>query len=133
MLNEKIRGLLKAPLWYIGTFSDQPNTVPVKFHSVEPDGVLTIADVFLDKTLLNIYDNGKISVSVCDMETLEGCQIKGTAHYITEGAIVDEYKAKVEEFFKGKKTCKGVVIITPKIVYITTPNDENNEDIYVKH
>ena len=47
---------------------------------------------------------------------LEGYQIKGTAEYVTEGAVVDTFKAMVEEMFHGAETAKGALIITPSKV-----------------
>ena len=39
--------------------------------------------------------------------------MKGTAEYITEGEIVNKFKAMVEEMFKGAATAKVALIITP--------------------
>lgn len=60
---------------------------------------------------------------------LEGYQIKGTAEYVTEGAIVDAFKAMVEEMFKGAATAKGALIITPEKVIVTTPGADNKKEI----
>ena len=49
-----------------------------------PDGRLAGGDVFLDTTLKNIEANGKIAVSVYNLATMEGYQIKGHAEYVTE-------------------------------------------------
>ena len=60
---------------------------------------------------------------------LEGYQIKGTAEYVTEGAIVDTFKAMVEEMFKSAATAKGALIITPEKVIVTTPGADNKKEI----
>ncbi|MFQ9200940.1 MAG: hypothetical protein ACLR3Z_14835 [Anaerostipes hadrus] len=60
---------------------------------------------------------------------LEGYQIKGTAEYVIEGAIVDTFKAMVEEMFKGAATAKGALIITPEKVIVTTPGADNKKEI----
>ena len=53
---------------------------------------LVAGDVFLETTLQNIKANdGKIAISVYDAQNLEGYQIKGTAEYVTEGAVVDTF------------------------------------------
>lgn len=48
---------------------------------------------------------------------------------MTEGEIVDTFKAMVEEMFNGAATAKGALIITPKKVIITTPGADNKKEI----
>ena len=94
MLNESVIKLLKSGMWDLATCADgEPNVVPVAFKDVTEDGKLVVGDVFLETTLQNIKANdGKIAISVYDAQNLEGYQIKGTAEYVTEGAIVDSSK-----------------------------------------
>ena len=94
------------------------------------DGKLVVGDVFLDTTLKNIQaNNGKIAISAYDAKTLEGYQIKGTAEYVTEGAVVDTFKAMVEKMFNGAATAKGALIITPEKVIVTTPGADNKKEL----
>ena len=128
-MNENVVKILKEQMWYLATYSDEPNAVPVAFKDVTEDGKLIVGDVFLDTTLKNIQANGKIAVSASDGNTLEGYQIKGTAEYITEGAIVDTFKKLVEDMFKGAATAKGALIITPERVIVTTPGEDNKKEL----
>lgn len=108
----------------------EPNVVPVAFKDVTEDGKLLVGDVFLETTLNNIKaNNGKIAISVYDTQNLEGYQIKGTAQYVTEGEVVNTFKAMVEEMFHGAATAKGALIITPEKVIITTPGADNKKEI----
>jgi len=129
MLNENVVKLLKAGMWDLATCSNgEPNVVPVAFKDVTDDGKLLVGDVFLETTLNNIKANGgKIAVSVYDAQSLEGYQIKGTAEYVTEGTVVDTFKAMVEKMFNGAATAKGALIITPDKVIVTTPGAENKK------
>ncbi|OPJ64790.1 pyridoxamine 5'-phosphate oxidase family protein [Clostridium oryzae] len=129
MLNENVKNLLKNGMWDLATCANnQPNVIPVAFKDVTEDGKLLVGDVFLETTLDNIRANGgKIAISVYDAENLEGYQIKGTAEYITEGAIVDTFKAMVEKMFNGAATAKGALVITPDKVIITTPGADNKK------
>lgn len=127
MMNENVINLLKEQIWYLGTYSNEPNAVPVAFKDITPDGKLIVGDVFLDTTLKNIQANGKIAVSACNAQTFEGYQIKGTAEYITNGPIVDTFKKIVEDMFKGACTAKGALVITPEIVIVTTPGPDNKK------
>ena len=129
MLNENVVKLLKEGLWDLATCANgEPNVVPVAFKDVTDDGKLLVGDVFLETTLNNIQANdGKIAISVYDAKDLEGYQVKGTAEYVTEGAVVDTFKAMVEKMFNGAATAKGALIITPEKVIVTTPGAENKK------
>lgn len=129
MLNEKVVKLLKEEMWDLATCANgEPNVVPVAFKDVTDDGKLLVGDVFLETTLNNIQANdGKIAISVYDAKNLEGYQVKGTAEYVTEGAVVDTFKAMVEKMFNGAATAKGALIITPEKVIVTTPGAENKK------
>lgn len=126
-MNEHVVQVLKEQIWYLGTYADEPNAVPVAFKDVTPDGKLIVGDVFLDTTLKNIQANGKIAVSAYNTQTFEGYQIKGTAVYITSGPIVDNFKKIVEDMFKGACTAKGALVITPEKVIVTTPGPDNKK------
>lgn len=128
-MNENVKKLLKEQMWYLATYDQEPNAVPVAFKDVTDDGKLLVGDVFLETTLNNIRKNGKIAVSASNGSTLEGYQIKGTAEYITEGPIVDTFKKLVEDMFKGAATAKGALIITPERVIVTTPGADNKKEL----
>ena len=129
MLNENVVKLLKEGMWDLATCANgEPNVVPVAFKDVTDDGKLLVGDVFLETTLNNIQANdGKIAISIYDAKNLEGYQVKGTAEYVTEGAVVDTFKAMVEKMFNGAATAKGALIITPEKVIVTTPGAENKK------
>ncbi len=129
MMNENVLALLKASMWDLATCADgEPNVVPVAFKDITEDGKLVVGDVFLETTLNNIKaNNGKIAISVYDPQNLEGYQIKGSAEYVSEGAVVDTFKAMVEKMFNGAATAKGALIITPEKVIVTTPGADNKK------
>lgn len=131
MLNESVVRLLKNGMWDLATCADgEPNVVPVAFKDVTEDGKLVVGDVFLKTTLDNIRANhGRIAVSVYDAQNLEGYQIKGTAEYLTNGVLVDTFKAMVEKMFNGAATAKGALVITPDRVIVTTPGADNKKEI----
>ena len=131
MLNEAVIKVLKNGMWDLATCADgEPNVVPVAFKDVTDEGKLIVGDVFLETTLNNILaNNGKIAISAYDAQSLEGYQIKGTAEYVTEGEIVDTFKAMVEKMFNGAATAKGALVITPYRVIVTTPGADNKKEI----
>ena len=129
MMNETVVKLLKSSMWDLATCADgDPNVVPVAFKDVTEDGKLVVGDVFLETTLQNIKaNNGRIAISAYDAQGLEGYQIKGSAEYVTEGAVVDTFKAMVEKMFNGAATAKGALLITPEKVIVTTPGADNKK------
>ena len=129
MLNENVKKLLAESMWDLATCANgEPNVVPVAFKDVTEDGKLVVGDVFLETTLNNLKANdGKIAISVYDAKSLAGYQIKGVAEYVTEGEVVDTFKAMVEKMFNGAATAKGALVITPEKVIVTTPGAENKK------
>ena len=131
MINGKVLKVLKANMWDLATCANgEPNVVPVAFKDVTEDGKLIVGDVLLETTLNNIKaNNGKIAISVYDAQNLEGYQIKGSAEYVTVGAVVDTFKAMVEKMFNGAATAKGALVITPEKVIVTTPGADNKKEL----
>ena len=129
MINGNVLKVLKANMWDLATCANgEPNVVPVAFKDVTEDGKLIVGDVLLETTLNNIKaNNGKIAISVYDAQNLEGYQIKGSAEYVTVGAVVDTFKAMVEKMFNGAATAKGALVITPEKVIVTTPGADNKK------
>ena len=129
MLNEHVVKILKESMWDLATCANgEPNVVPVAFKDVTEDGKLVVGDVFLETTLNNIRSNdGRIAISAYNAQTLEGYQIKGTAEYVTEGPVVDTFKAMVEKMFNGAATAKGALVITADKVIVTTPGAANKK------
>lgn len=128
-MNDAVKKLLKESMWDLATCADgEPNVVPVAFKDVLPDGRLAVGDVFLDTTLKNLAaNNGRIAISVYDAKNLEGYQIKGAAEYVTEGEVVKNFKAVVEQMFNGGATAKGALLITPEKIIVTTPGADNKK------
>lgn len=129
MLNENVKKLLKENMWDRAACSaGVPNVVPVAFKDVTDDGKLVVGDVFLNTTLRSLAANGgRIAISVYDAKTLEGYQIRGAAEHVSDGPVVAMFKAMVEQMFQGAATAKGVLVITPETVIVTTPGAENKK------
>lgn len=128
---ENVQKLLNDQgIWYIATCKDHtPNAVPVAFKQILPDGRLAVADVFMQITKANVEANDKVSVSACDASTMEGYQVKGSAEYLADGPIVDQFKAVVEGATKGGLHAKGVVVITPEVIINTSVGPNNNQQL----
>lgn len=128
-MNENVIKVLNEQLWYLATYSEEANCVPVGFKCVTEDGKLLVGDVMLNITMKNVQANGKIAVSVCDPKTSEAYQVKGTAQYFSEGPLVENLQKVAAEKFHGAPACKGALLITPEKVIVNTPGPDNGKEI----
>lgn len=100
-----------------------PNVVPIGFVELVDDDTIWIADNFMKKTLANIKENPRISLSVWGPET-KGCfQIKGDAELMTEGP---EF-AKMQETVWAKMAqapAKGLIIMKIREAYTCNPGPD---------
>lgn len=48
---------------------------------------------------------------------------------MTEGDLVNMFKAMVEKMFQGAATAKCALVITPSHVIVTTPGAENKKEL----
>lgn len=122
-MNTKVTELLNRSglSWIISTSGKYPHAIAVNFKSITEKGELAIADVFMKETIKNIADTGIASVTVFDPASLESYEIRGKAAYLTDGKLVEGYKAIVSEAFNGNMTAKGVIAITPEEIKDLTP------------
>ena len=129
-MNEKVIKVLTDNLWDVATMNEnEVNVVPMGFKTVTPDGKLLIGDIFMETTVNNVKANGKISIAACDPKTTEGYQVKGTAVYVTEGPVLDSMVEAAKKVFPNPVVVKGVVVITPEKVIVTTPGPDNKKEL----
>ena len=128
-LNDKVKEMLNAELWWLGTNGDEPNVVPVVFKEIADDGTLIVGVLHLNTTLANLEKDNRIAVSVCGAKTMVGYQIKGTAKFVPDGKYADKWKAVSEKMFNGKMSTRGVLVITPEKVINTTPGPKNGVEL----
>ncbi len=82
----------------VGTcdLNGQPNSVP-KFIIGVDDDYIYLGDYVIGMTSRNLKVNPRVSISVTDMEALEGYRINGVATILTKGK---EYKKLMKEMVK---------------------------------
>ena len=131
MIPDNIKKFFNENLWYIATYGDEPNVVPVGFKRVCDDGKLAIGAVLLETTLENIRLNGKIAVACANPLTGEAYQIKGTAELVYEGEAYEHYCKLTEDTFKSAMELKCAVLITPEKLIYASPNEHNKEEITI--
>lgn len=129
-LTAEVKDLLNSqPLWYVGTFADEPNISVIGFKEILDDGRLLLCDLFMKHTLNNIKANGKISITVCCPDTMEAYMISGKAEHYAESEHLEKWKTIAEQMSGGMLKPKGVVIITPETVRILSANRKNGTEL----
>lgn len=90
-INEKLEELLeKREFVSIATVGrdGQPNSVP-KFLFRGKGAFLYLLDYVVGKTISNLRENPKASVSFMDLDALEAYRLNGTAKVMEEGPVFD--------------------------------------------
>lgn len=128
-MNENVKKVLKENSWYLSTFSDEPNVVPVGFKDVDEDGNLEIGAVLLETTINNIKENGEIAIAATDEKNMESYQIKGKAEIVTEGPLFDKYAKMADSVFKGAYPAKCAILVKPDKVIVASPNPYNKDEL----
>lgn len=124
-LDDNVKSLLNnSKVWHIATMDDMPNVVPVLFKTIDENDNLVLFDVFMNKTEKNIKKNSKIALTVYDMETLKGYQLKGSAQCSTEQELLDGGNSVTKNF--GLET-KGAVIVKVNQIIVTSPGPHNGK------
>lgn len=128
-MNESVLKVLRENTWYIATFSDEPNVVPVGFKDVDEEGNLEIGAVLLETTVKNIEKNGRIAIAVTDLETMEAYQIKGKAEIVADGPLFQKYADMADKVFKGTMPAKCAIKVYPERLIVAGPNPKNKEEL----
>ena len=71
------------------TRDGEPNTAP-KFFFRAKGAYIYLIDYVLGKTVTNLKENPKVSVSFMDMDSLEAYRLNGTAKLIEAGKVFDK-------------------------------------------
>lgn len=90
-INEKLEGILeKREFVSIATvgLDGQPNSVP-KFLFRGKGNYLYLLDYVVGRTISNLRENPKASVSFMDLDTLEAYRFNGTARILEKGPVFD--------------------------------------------
>ena len=103
-----------------------PNVVPIAAFKVLDDGALLISDQFFNKTLANMKENPKASLSWWGDKG--GFQIKGTVTIHTDGEIWRQDVAWMKELRPTLKP-KGAIVLNITDVFSVVPGREPGKKI----
>jgi len=128
-LTDEIRESLAATkLVFLATSSKDrtPNVVPVGAFRILDDATLLISDQYFNKTLANLKENPKASISWWGEKS--GFQIKGTVTIHTNDEIFQQDVAWMKELRPQLKP-KSAVILKITDVYHVRPGTEAGKKI----
>ena len=128
-LTDEIRESLAATkLVFLATSSKDrtPNVVPVGAFRILDDATLLISDQYFNKTLANLKENPKASISWWGEKS--GFQIKGTVTIHTNDEIFQQDVAWMKELRPQLKP-KSAVILKITDVYHVKPGTEAGKKI----
>jgi len=128
-LTDEIKeSLAAAKIAFFATASKDrtPNVVPIAAFKVLDDGALLISDQFFNKTLRNMKENPKASLSWWGDKA--GFQIKGTVTIHTDGGIWRQDVAWMKEL-RPNLTPKGAVVLKITDVFSVIPGREPGKKI----
>ncbi len=116
--------ILGAEAKALATYSGNSlNVVPVSSVRVV-SGKIWLINYFMDKTLVNILTNKYVALVV--WKKMMGYQIKGEAHYVTDGEEFDEAVIWVKSILPDR-VVKGLIIINPKEIYDISPTKDTKD------
>ncbi len=115
----KSKGLAVAT----ATKEGEPNVVPIAFGKVLSEDEVLLMDNFMKKTEENMKANPRVAISVWDMDTLKGYQLKGSARIETSGSVFDDGVNMVKSMMP-QLSPKAAVIVKVDSIYVTSPGPD---------
>jgi predicted pyridoxine 5'-phosphate oxidase superfamily flavin-nucleotide-binding protein len=135
LLNDRMKEIFsKQGIFVLGTadLKGVPNVVPVGAVKILDDETILVSDQYFLKTLNNLRENPRVSMSFWELEKGEGYQIKGEAAIHTEGKIYEETVEWIREFSKQlghPLKSKGAIVIRITSIYSVTPGPDAGKKI----
>ncbi len=109
-----------------------PNAVPIGAKKIIDDETILISNQYFDKTLKNLIENPRASLTFWDIKTHEGYQLKGTITIETIGERFENTAKWIEEMGKARNKplkSKGAVIFKITDVYCVTSGKDAGKKI----
>ncbi len=116
---KEVQEFLKGKMAWVATAASDgmPNTTPKGSVRVIDDEHVFFADLFSRKTRENLRANPKVAVTVADMTTFKGYQIKGSAEILESGLLFEQMREEIKKAPMKLPPLQYVVRITVEGVY----------------
>ena len=114
-----VQEFLPGKMGWVATASKggEPNVTPKGSLKLLDDQHVIFADLFSLKTRRNLQENPQVAVTVIDVGTAKGYQIKGKAELLTSGPLFDEMAKQLKGVPKRLPPMQYLVKITVEAVY----------------
>lgn len=114
-----VQEFLQGKMGWVATATKDgtPNATPKGSVRMLDDQHIVFADLFSLKTRQNLEQNPKVAVTVVDIPTHKGYQVKGTAELLSSGPLFDQIADELKQKSAGLPTPKYVVKIGVESVY----------------
>ena len=106
-----------------------PNISPRFVLGIPGNEKLLFADVFINKTSVNVKAWPKATIAILDKNTLGGFQLKGDVDEVNDPALISQATAKLKEFGLNA-TPRRVWTLTVMEVYSLKPNEKSKVPLY---
>ena len=118
-------------MWTLSTSGkDEPNGIPMIYHTVLDDGKLIMCDVFSTTSVENLQNCGRVCVSAFGMEHgPEGYKLYGNAQFHKEGiyAEIAEKMSAASLAEKGFTAKGGAIVVEVDKILVASPGPNNNK------
>lgn len=116
---QEVQEFIKGKMAWVATASRDgvPNVTPKGSAQVLDDEHLIFADLYSLKTRENLKANPKVAVTVTDVSSLKGYQLKGSVEMLTAGPIFDQVAERLKKAPKKMPPLNYVVKITVDSIY----------------
>ena len=116
---KEVQEFLKGKMAWVATAASDgmPNTTPKGSVRVIDDEHAIFADLFSRKTRENLRANPKVAVTVANMTTYKGYQIKGSAEILESGLLFEQMREEIKKAPMKLPPLQYVVRITVEAVY----------------
>ena len=128
---KEVQEFLKGKMAWVATAASDgmPNTTPKGSVRVIDDEHVVFADLFSRKTRENLRANPKVAVTVADMTTYKGYQIKGSAEILESGLLFEQMVEEIKKAPMKLPPLQYVVQITVEAVYDQSVGPEAGKQI----
>lgn len=128
---KEVQDFIKGKMAWVATASRDgvPNATPKGSAQVLDDEHLVFADLFSLKTRENLKANPKVAVTVTDVSSLKGYQLKGSAEMLTAGPIFDQVAERLKKAPMKMPPLNYVVKITVDSIYDQSVGPEAGKKI----
>ena len=116
---KEVQEFLKGKMAWVATAASDgmPNTTPKGSVRVIDDEHVIFADLFSRKTRENLRANPKVAVTVANLTTYQGYQIKGSAEILESGLLFEQMREEIKKAPMKLPPLQYVVRITVEAVY----------------